>query len=142
MAGTSLALSLALGVAVVGLAAGAGVGAGAQAPAHRRAVVLIVVDGLRPDAVTADVMPRLHALGRRGMAFAAHHSVFPTVTRVNASSMATGAYPSRAKIFRPGKSRRHHSKARPMPHRLETATVPRASLSVPQTASFASGSSQ
>lgn len=93
MAGTSLALSLALGVAVVGLAAGAGVGAGAQAPAHRRAVVLIVVDGLRPDAVTADVMPRLHALGRRGMAFAAHHSVFPTVTRVNASSMATGAYP-------------------------------------------------
>ena len=90
-ASTCLGASLALGVALMGLSARAG--AGGQAPANRSAIVLIVVDGLRPDAVTADVMPRLHALGRRGMTFAAHHSVFPTVTRVNASSMATGAYP-------------------------------------------------
>jgi arylsulfatase A-like enzyme len=39
------------------------------------------------------VMPRLHALGRRGVFFEAHHAVFPTVTRVNASSISTGAYP-------------------------------------------------
>jgi Type I phosphodiesterase / nucleotide pyrophosphatase len=39
------------------------------------------------------VMPRLHALGRRGTVAAAHHSVFPTVTRVNATSLATGAFP-------------------------------------------------
>jgi arylsulfatase A-like enzyme len=38
-------------------------------------------------------MPRLHALGQRGVTFQAHHSVFPTVTRVNASSLATGTYP-------------------------------------------------
>jgi arylsulfatase A-like enzyme len=54
---------------------------------------VIVVDGLRADDVTAEAMPRVAALGQRGIVFAAHHSVFPTVTRVNASSMATGVYP-------------------------------------------------
>jgi hypothetical protein len=39
-------------------------------------------------------MPNLHALGLRGVVFARHHSVFPTVTRVNASSISTGAYPA------------------------------------------------
>ncbi len=55
--------------------------------------ILLIVDGLRPDYVTADVMPRLHALGQRGVLFEANHSVFPTVTRVNASSIATGSFP-------------------------------------------------
>jgi len=64
----------------------------AQAPPSR-AQLVIVVDGLRPDDVTADVMPRLTAIGRRGIVFTAHHSVFPTVTRVNASSMVTGMFP-------------------------------------------------
>src|SRR5438128_513797 len=63
----------------------------AQTPARRH--VLIVVDGLRPDYVTADVMPRLTALGKRGVIFTKHHAVFPTVTRVNGASFATGAYP-------------------------------------------------
>src|SRR5258708_634810 len=63
----------------------------AQAP--RRTHLVIVVDGLRPDYVTSDVMPRLTRLGQRGIVFTAHHSVFPTVTRVNVSSMVTGAYP-------------------------------------------------
>ena len=57
--------------------------------------LLIVVDGLRPDYVTAAVMPNLTALARRGVVFAKHHSVYPTVTRVNASSISTGAYPER-----------------------------------------------
>jgi arylsulfatase A-like enzyme len=65
---------------------------GAQTP-RSNVQVVIVVDGLRPDAVTPEQMPRLAALGRRGIVFNAHHSVFPTVTRVNASSMATGVYP-------------------------------------------------
>lgn len=65
-----------------------------QAPAPSGHVQLvIVVDGLRPDHVTPALMPRLERLGRRGMVFTAHHSVFPTVTRVNAASMATGVYP-------------------------------------------------
>lgn len=62
------------------------------APAARRHLV-IVVDGLRPDDVTPEVMPALVALGRRGVVFTRHHSVFPTVTRVNGASIATGAYP-------------------------------------------------
>ena len=82
-------LTAGVGLSLAGLTAATA----ARPPADRSAIVLIVVDGLRPDQVTADVMPRLHALGRRGMTFEAHHSVFPTVTRVNASSLATGAYP-------------------------------------------------
>lgn len=59
-------------------------------PQHRH--LLIVVDGLRPDYVTREVMPHLTALGQRGVVFTHHHSVFPTVTRVNASSISTGSY--------------------------------------------------
>lgn len=59
----------------------------------RHTHLVIVVDGLRPDYVTKDVMPRLTRLGQRGIVFTAHHSVFPTVTRVNASSFVTGSYP-------------------------------------------------
>jgi arylsulfatase A-like enzyme len=55
--------------------------------------LVIVVDGLRPDYVTPDLMPRLVRLGQRGVVFNAHHSVFPTVTRVNAATIATGTYP-------------------------------------------------
>ncbi len=55
--------------------------------------LLIVLDGLRPDYVTPDLMPNLHALGERGVIFTNHHSVYPTVTRVNAASVSTGAYP-------------------------------------------------
>jgi arylsulfatase A-like enzyme len=64
-----------------------------NAQTARHTHLVIVVDGLRPDYVTEDVMPRLFRLGRRGTVFTAHHSVFPTVTRVNASSVVTGAYP-------------------------------------------------
>src|SRR5437762_12774965 len=38
-------------------------------------------------------MPRLARLGQRGTVFSAHHSIVPTVTRVNAASMVTGVYP-------------------------------------------------
>jgi arylsulfatase A-like enzyme len=64
----------------------------AQAP-PRHTHLVIVVDGLRPDYISAGLMPRLLRLGRRGIVFNAHHSVYPTVTRVNAAAMATGAYP-------------------------------------------------
>jgi hypothetical protein len=63
----------------------------AQPPAHAQLVIL--VDGLRPDQVTPQAMPRLAQLAQRGMVFTHHHAVFPTVTRVNAASLLTGAYP-------------------------------------------------
>jgi predicted AlkP superfamily pyrophosphatase or phosphodiesterase len=81
--------ALGLAAAVAGICAAA---SGAQAPA-RRTYLVIVVDGLRPDYITPELMPRLLRLGQRGVVFTAHHSVYPTVTRVNAAAMATGAYP-------------------------------------------------
>ena len=76
--------------AVVALAA---VVAGQTPAPSPHAQLVIVVDGLRPDYVTPELMPRLTRLGQRGIVFNAHHSVLPTVTRVNASSMVTGTYP-------------------------------------------------
>jgi len=66
----------------------------AQVPPGRLQLV-IVVDGLRPDQVTAEVMPRLHAMAGRGVRFTRHHAVFPTVTRVNAATFVTGVLPAR-----------------------------------------------
>ena len=60
-------------------------------PNHQ--VLVIVLDGLRPDYVTEEVMPNVHVLAREGVVGLAHHASFPTVTRVNASSISTGAYP-------------------------------------------------
>lgn len=59
-----------------------------------RSCLLVVMDGLRPDYVTAELMPRLHAFAEAGVVAEHHHSVFPTVTRVNAASISTGTYPA------------------------------------------------
>src|SRR5476651_2557345 len=83
----SISAGVAMVAAVVAVAARQ-----ADTPAPH-AQLVIVVDGLRPDYVTPALMPRLVKLGQRGIVFNAHHSVFPTVTRVNASSIVTGAYP-------------------------------------------------
>ncbi|BCS35496.1 alkaline phosphatase family protein [Luteitalea sp. TBR-22] len=63
------------------------------APSSPRRHLVVVVDGLRPDYVTPELMPHLVALGARGVVFTRHHAVYPSVTRVNASSFSTGAYP-------------------------------------------------
>ena len=60
---------------------------------HRH--LLVVLDGLRPDYVKPALMPNLHALAGRGVVFTDHHAVYPTMTRVNAASISTGAYPER-----------------------------------------------
>ena len=62
-------------------------------PPATRFVIVFVVDGLRPDAITADHTPTLWRLRREGVDFANSHAVFPTVTRVNAATLATGAQP-------------------------------------------------
>jgi arylsulfatase A-like enzyme len=51
----------------------------------------MVWDGMRPDLITPELTPRLAALGADGVIFEAHHAVVPTVTRVNAATLATGA---------------------------------------------------
>src|SRR5580704_2170663 len=63
------------------------------AQTHPPAIVL-VIDGLRPDLIRTDIMPNLTRLKQEGTWFENAHSVFPTVTRVNSSSISTGTWPS------------------------------------------------
>ena len=62
-------------------------------PAGKRFIIVFVVDGLRPDAISSAETPTLHRLRAEGVDFANSHAVFPTVTRVNAATLATGAQP-------------------------------------------------
>jgi arylsulfatase A-like enzyme len=62
-------------------------------PTDPRLVLVFVVDGLRPDSVTAEDTPTLYRLRAEGVEFTRSHAVFPTVTRVNAAAIATGAQP-------------------------------------------------
>lgn len=55
--------------------------------------LIVFFDGLRPDYITPELMPHLYAFKKQGTYGLQHHSVFPTVTRVNASSYSTGSYP-------------------------------------------------
>jgi arylsulfatase A-like enzyme len=57
-------------------------------------ILVFVVDGLRPDAFNTEDTPTLERLRREGVELVASHSVFPTVTRVNAATIATGAQPA------------------------------------------------
>jgi len=60
---------------------------------------VIVLDGMRPDLFNETDTPNLFKLRQEGVTFANGHSVFPTVTRVNSPSIATGMYPQRAGVI-------------------------------------------
>jgi arylsulfatase A-like enzyme len=81
-----------------GLAAAAAI-ASVALPAHGagRATlnIVVVLDGLRPDAITPEETPNLWRLRQEGVNFTRSHSVFPTVTRVNATAIGTGTLPGR-----------------------------------------------
>ena len=81
---------LAIGLLACGLIAAAQ--AFAQG-AKGRIFILVVCDGLRPDLVTQQNMPNLFAIGREGVRFDRHHSLYPTLTMVNAGGLSTGAQP-------------------------------------------------
>jgi arylsulfatase A-like enzyme len=53
-------------------------------------VIIFVADGLRSEIVDDQTAPALEALRREGVDFRNSHSVFPTVTTVNGSTIATG----------------------------------------------------
>ncbi len=57
--------------------------------------IVLVLDGLRPDAITPEETPNLWRLRQEGVNFTASHAVFPTVTRVNATAIGTGTWPGR-----------------------------------------------
>ena len=62
-------------------------------------VVLIVWDGMRPDFVSEATTPALFALARDGVTFLHHHPVYPSITEVNATALATGVYPWQSGII-------------------------------------------
>lgn len=66
----------------------------AQPSAQRDKTLIVFFDGLRPDYITPEQMPNLYAFRQEACFGSRHHSVFPTVTRVNSASYATGAYPA------------------------------------------------
>ena len=67
-----------------------------SAHGHADHVVLMVWDGMRPDFVTKKNTPTLWKLAQKGVTFRNHHSVYPTLTSVNATALATGVFPSRS----------------------------------------------
>jgi len=56
-------------------------------------IVMVALDGLRPDMVDASRTPHLAALAARGTRFAHARSVFPSETRVATPSLVTGCRP-------------------------------------------------
>ena len=93
MLGCVLAVSLGLVIARANPAR-------AHAPVHpARIFVLMVWDGLRPDFVTAERTPNLFAMANEGVRFARHHSVYPTITMVDAATIATGEPPGSTTIL-------------------------------------------
>jgi predicted AlkP superfamily pyrophosphatase or phosphodiesterase len=62
-------------------------------PARGRIVIVMVWDGLRPDSVTVRDTPNLFEMAHHGTRFDRHHSMYPTLTMVNAAALATGANP-------------------------------------------------
>ena len=61
---------------------------------NRPLVIVLVIDGFRPDSISNEVTPNLLRLRQEGTWCENAHSVFPTVTRVNASSISTGTVPA------------------------------------------------
>jgi predicted AlkP superfamily pyrophosphatase or phosphodiesterase len=61
--------------------------------------LVVFFDGLRPDYITPETMPNVYAFSKRGCYGKQHHSVFPTVTRVNAAAYATGSYPAKSGLM-------------------------------------------
>jgi arylsulfatase A-like enzyme len=62
------------------------------APKPARNIIIFVADGLRYGSVEPGNMPNMHKLKTEGVDFTNSHSLFPTITTVNASAIATGHY--------------------------------------------------
>ena len=59
----------------------------------RQRTIVMVWDGLRPDAINPVDTPRLDALRQQGVEFTDNHATYPTFTMMNAASFATGSFP-------------------------------------------------
>ena len=68
------------------------------APPARR-IVILSIDGLRPDAISLAPMPNLTALMQSGAFSLNAQTVFPSVTLVSHSSMLSGLCPSKHGVY-------------------------------------------
>ena len=89
-------------IAVVGLTTNLAVSSGSNTRTARNAtqwrsaarlILIVVMDGLRPDSINQEDTPTVFRLRREGVNYVNSHSIFPTVTRVNAAAISTGHYP-------------------------------------------------
>jgi predicted AlkP superfamily pyrophosphatase or phosphodiesterase len=62
------------------------------APPQPHNIIIFVADGLRYGSVEPGNMPNMNRLKTEGVDFINSHSLFPTITTVNASAIATGHY--------------------------------------------------
>lgn len=56
--------------------------------------LVVVLDGLRPEYIDRELMPNLCAFSDRGVVSRQHHAVYPSETRVQSASIATGCFPN------------------------------------------------
>jgi arylsulfatase A-like enzyme len=71
----------------------------APAETPERHVVVIVLDGMRPDFIRPEYTPAISKLAAEGTFFARHHPVYVSSTEVNGTAIATGVYPARSGII-------------------------------------------
>jgi membrane-anchored protein YejM (alkaline phosphatase superfamily) len=67
-----------------------------------RRLVIVLADGLRPDAVSPTVMPSLEALGGAFTLALRAHTVRPSATVAALASLATGVGPATHRLIEPG----------------------------------------
>ncbi|HKW42196.1 MAG TPA: alkaline phosphatase family protein [Gemmatimonadales bacterium] len=67
-----------------------------------RRLVIVLADGLRPDAVTPTVMPSLNALGEAFTLARRAQTVRPSATVAALASLATGVGPATHRLIEPG----------------------------------------
>jgi arylsulfatase A-like enzyme len=88
LAGPSSKRTLTVAAVVLAALGATVIGCGALRRPHN--VIIFVADGLRSEIVDDQTAPGLQAVRREGVDFRNSHSVFPTVTTVNGSTIATG----------------------------------------------------
>jgi hypothetical protein len=69
-----------------------------------RRLVIVLADGLRPDAVTPSVMPSLDALGSAFTLARQARTIRPSATVPALASLATGVSPQTHQLTEPGPS--------------------------------------
>lgn len=57
--------------------------------------LVIIVDGLRADYVTPELMPNVYQMGKEGVVGRQSSAVFPSFTRPNRAAIPTGTYPAK-----------------------------------------------